>query len=259
MSRIKWDEDAKRLYETGTSKGVLYTQKDDGKYNNGVGWNGLIGVSKNPSGAEETALYANNSKYASMRSAEEQEGSITAYTYPDEWAECDGSREVAPGFKIGQQTRRAFGMTWQTILGNDVQLDGYGYKIHIIYSATASPSEQEYTSVNDSPEAIEFSWDYKCTPIDPDIEGKDLKKSATITIDSTQTPKAAMKEIEDTLYGTDDDEPTILMPNEIYEIIQKHTKTEDGGDAEVQTMSQTAKTNVAEQTSTTPGTKTSSK
>lgn len=234
MTKLKWDQDSERLYETGTSHGVLYVQQDSGKYGDGTAWNGLISVSENPSGAEETALYANDAKYASMRSAEEEEGSISAYTYPDEWTECDGSKQILPGFMVGQQTRRAFGLTWRTILGNDVQLDGYGYKLHIIYSATASPSEKEYTSVNDSPEAIEFSWDYKCTPIDPGIEGMDLKKSAVITLDSTKIPAAAMKEIEEMLYGTDDDEPKLPTPAEIYAILKKNQPTEE--EPEVQTQ-----------------------
>lgn len=236
MSKLKWDQDSQRLYETGTSNGVLYPQEDDGKYATGVAWNGLISVSENPSGAEETALYANNSKYASMRSAEEEEGSISAYTYPDEWAECDGSKQIAPGMMIGQQNRRAFGLTWRTIVGNDVQLDGYGYKIHIIYAATASPSEKEYSTVNDSPEAIEFSWDYKCTPVDPGIDGVDLKKTAVITIDSTKVPKEALETIEGMLYGTDGDtgtDPKLPSIAEIYEILKDtddQTKVETQND-----------------------------
>lgn len=254
MSKLKWDQDSERLYETGTSKGVLFPQKDDGTYNVGVAWNGLISVSESPSGAEETALYANNSKYASMRSAEEEEGSISAYTYPDEWAECDGSKELAPGFYIGQQNRRAFGLTWQTIVGNDVQLDGYGYKLHIIYAATASPSEKEYTTVNDSPEAIEFSWDYKCTPIDPGIEGMTLKKSAVITIDSTKVDKEALAEIEDLLYGTADEDPKLPTPKEVFDILKKYDTPTETQTNTVDTQSVKAG---SEQVSTT-STKTSS-
>ncbi len=240
MAKMLWDQDAHRLYETGTSNGALYVQANDGTYGEGVPWNGLIGVSESPSGAEETALYANNSKYASMRSAEEEEGTITAYTYPDEWMECDGSKSVLPGFSVGQQTRRAFGLVWQTILGNDVQLDGYGSKLHIIYSATASPSEKEYTSVNDSPEAIEFSWDYKCTPIDPAIaDAPDLKKSAKMTIDSTKVSAEAWKALEDALYGTADKEPKLLMPSEIYEIIKTNATSPAmlSSDAKVESVS----------------------
>lgn len=232
MAALTWDQAGERLYETGTDKGALYVQKNDGGYNAGVAWNGLIGVSESPSGAEETPLYANNSKYASMRSAEEEEGSITAYTYPDEWMECDGSKTVASGMSIGQQTRRAFGLVWQTVLGNDVELDGYGKKIHIIYGATASPSEKEYTSINDSPEAIEFSWDFKCTPVDVNIEGQDLKKSAVLTLDSTKVPKKAWAKIEEALYGTDPKDsgtgtdPKLLLPGEIYAIIVDPTNAD---------------------------------
>lgn len=239
MSKLTWDQSGERLYETGTDKGALYVQKNDGTYEDGVAWNGLIGVSESPSGAEETALYANNAKYASMRSAEEEEGSITAYTYPDEWGVCDGSRSVAPGLNIGQQTRRAFGLVWQTVLGNDVELDGYGKKLHVIYGATAAPSEKEYTSINDSPEAIEFSWDFKCTPVDANIEGQDLKKSAVLTVDSTKVSKKAWKLLEDAFYGTDKvgdtaaTEPKLLLPNEIYAIIT------DPSNADTEVVSET--------------------
>lgn len=258
MTKLKWDQDSERLYETGTSNGVLYVQEDNGSYGTGVAWNGLISVAESPSGAEETALYANNSKYASMRSAEEEEGSITAYTYPDEWMACDGSVEVLPGFAVGQQTRRAFGLTWRTILGNDVQLDGYGYKLHIIYSGTVSPSEKEYSTVNDSPEAIEFSWDYKCTPIDPGIEGATLKKSAVITLTSTKIPKAAMAEIEGILYGSENSDSKLPSPKEIFDILKKHEdKDEDeenDTDTQVETQNletQTQSTKAASQVSTT--------
>lgn len=256
MAQLKWDQDSQRLYETGTSKGVLYPQGDTGAYEQGVAWNGLISVSESPSGAEETALYANNAKYASMRSAEEEEGSISAYTYPDEWMECDGSKQIVTGMTIGQQNRRAFGLSWQTVLGNDVQLDGYGYKIHIIYAATASPSEKEYSTINDSPEAIEFSWDYKCTPIDPGIEGMTLKKSATITIDSTKVPSAALKEIEDMLYGTAETQPKLPSPKEIYDILN-NAEEDKGGEVETQNLETQQVKSTAQQTAST--TKTTSK
>ena len=144
MAQLVWDAQGQRLYETGTEKGVLFVQKPNGEYNNGKAWNGLIGVSESPSGAEETALYANDHKYAALRSAEIEEGSITAYTYPDDWSLCDGTGSLGgtdhPGVYVGQQARRGFGLAWRTAIGNDVMLDDYGYKIHIVYGATASPS-----------------------------------------------------------------------------------------------------------------------
>lgn len=207
MAELKWDQDTKRLYETGTSHGVLYPKKNDGTYDVGVAWNGLTAVSESPSGAEETALYADNKKYLSLRSAEEFSATIEAYTYPDEWAECDGGAALdeAGGIVIGQQVRRGFGLSYRTIIGNDAQGDNYGYKIHLIYNAMASPSEKSYTTVNDSPEAITLSWEMTTTPIE---FKKDLRPSATLVIDSTKVSKAILDQIEALLYGTDGTEAT---------------------------------------------------
>lgn len=210
MTKLVWDADTTRLYETGTKNGVLYPKKNDGTYDKGVAWNGLTAVSESPSGAEETALYADDVKYLSLRSAEEFGATIEAYTYPDEWAECDGSASLAEGVYIGQQTRRGFAMSYRTTLGNDTMGNDYGYKLHIIYNAMASPSERSYATINDSPEAITFSWTLTTTPIE---FRSDLKKSATLTIDSTKVDKAVLAEIEAKLYGTDSSDPELPTPD----------------------------------------------
>lgn len=215
MSKLVWDADASRLYETGTSKGVLYPRSDEGGYKTGVAWNGLTGVTESPSGAEPTDLWADNMKYLTMRSAEDLGATVTAYTYPDEFGECDGSASVVPGMKIGQQSRRSFGLCYQTVVGNDVAGNDYGYKIHILYGCTASPSERGYSTINDSPEAIEFSWELTTTPVS--VEG--YKPTSIVTIDSTdfktEEQKAKLKALEDKLYGTEEEEPTLLLPDEI--------------------------------------------
>lgn len=212
MARIAWDEDGKKLYETGTDRGVLYV-KTAGTYGNGVPWNGLIGVTESPSGAEETKLYANNAKYASLRSAEEFGFTIEAYTYPDEWEECDGSALIALGARAGQQNRKAFGFTYRTLIGNDEDLNDHGYKIHIVYGATASPSEKGYETVNDSPEAITFSWECDTTPV---FVGENFKPTSVIIIDSTdfttEAQKAKLADLEDLLYGTDGEGQTAGTP-----------------------------------------------
>lgn len=222
MARLAWDEDTKRLYETGTRKGVLYPMDNTGAYESGVAWNGLTAVTESPSGAEETALYADDVKYLSLRSKEEFGGTIEAYTYPDEWAECDGSAQLegAPGVMAGQQTRKKFGLCYRTAVGNDVEADDYGYKLHLVYGAQASPSERSYSTINDSPEAITFSWEFTTTP--KEYEGSGLKPTAIITIDSTKVTgttatekKAVMKKIEDVLYGTDEIEARLPLPSEL--------------------------------------------
>lgn len=219
MAKLVWDADAHRLYETGTSKGVLYTRDEDGKYPKGVAWNGLTGVTESPSGAEPTDLYADNMKYLTMRSAEDLGATITAYTYPDEFGECDGSAVVTPGMTIGQQSRRSFGLCYQTMVGNDVAGNDYGYKIHILYGATASPSERAYQTVNDSPEAIEFSWELTTTPVA--VEG--YKPTALVVIDSTDfketDAKARLADLEDILYGTEEEDPRLPLPDEIKTIL----------------------------------------
>ena len=215
MAKIKWDEAGKHFYETGVSKGVLYVMSDTpGTYEKGVAWNGLSSVSESPTGAEVSAIYADNIKYLNLMSREEFEGSIEAYTYPDEFMACDGSAspENAKGFIVGQQDRKTFAFCYQTKVGNDLNPEA-GYKIHIIYGALASPSERSYETVNDSPEAMTFSWDITTTPVA--VTG--FKPTAHVELDSTKIEKTKLEKIEAKLYGTDEPsgEPTLLMPDEI--------------------------------------------
>lgn len=221
MSRVTWDDVGKRLYETGTKMGVLYVQGADGNYQAGVPWNGLMSVTESPSGAEPTPLYANDAKYLELMSNEEFGFSIGAYTYPEEFAVCDGSAEIAKGVTIGQQPRSSFGMTYRTVIGNDVKGSDYGYKLHIVYGAKASPSEKGYSSINDSPEAIEFSWECTTTP----VSAKGFKPTAHLEIDSTKVDAGKLKQIEDMLYGKDGDsgsgtEPKLPLPDEIIAIFK---------------------------------------
>ena len=199
MTKIVWDQTGERLYETGVDHGVLYLQQTGGVYSKGVAWNGLTTVTESPSGAEATALYADNIKYLNLMSTEEFGATIEAYMYPDEFAQCDGSAEIADGVMIGQQTRRTFGLCYRTQLGNDVDGTNYGYKLHLIYGATASPSEKAYATVNDSPEAISFSWEVTTTPVN--VTG--AKPTASITIDSTKADPTKLAAFEEILYGTD--------------------------------------------------------
>lgn len=219
MSKIVWDADSTRLYETGASKAVLYTRDDEGKYPSGVAWNGLTGFTESPSGAEATDLYADNMKYLTMRSAEDLGGTLTAYTYPDEFMACDGSAQVVEGMTIGQQSRKSFGLSYQTVIGNDVAGNDYGYKIHLLYGASASPSERAYQTINDSPEAIEFSWELETTPVS--VEG--FKPTSLVTIDSTafktEEAKGRLKALEDILYGTDETEARLPLPDEVKTIL----------------------------------------
>ena len=209
--RLVWDEAGKRFFETGVKNGVLYVQKEDGAYENGVVWNGLTKVDEKPSGAEETPLYADDIKYVVFYSNEEFKANIEAYTYPEEFEQCDGSAELEAGIKVGQQARRSFALVYRTAIGNDIQGQDFGYKLHIIYGAKAAPSEKSYTTVNDSPEAITFSWELSTTPVQ--VEG--LKPTASVTIDSTKCDPAKLKAIEDKLFGTENTEPTLLLPDEI--------------------------------------------
>lgn len=212
--KLSWDDESKRLYETGTKQAVLYPKNTTtGAYESGVAWNGLTAVSESPSGAEETALYADDIKYLSLRSAEEFGATIEAYTYPDKWAECDGSAEIGDGVYIGQQTRKGFGLCYRTTIGNDTAGNDYGYKLHLIYNAMASPSEKSYATINDSPEAITFSYELTTTPVPfPKINGRTLKPSATITIDSTKIDSDKLTQIEDMLYGTDGTYTKVVSP-----------------------------------------------
>ena len=198
MSKIVWDKTGERYYETGVKNGVLYLQTN-GVYNNGVAWNGLTAVTESPSGAEATALYADDMKYLNLYSAEEFGATIEAYTYPDEFGECDGSKELVEGVTIGQQTRKAFGLCYRTVIGNDTDGEAHGYKLHIIYGAMASPSEKAYATINDSPEAITFSWEVTTTPVN--VTG--AKPTASVVIDSTKADPTKLAALEVILYGKD--------------------------------------------------------
>lgn len=216
---LVWDKSGERFYETGTDHGVLYPQKSDGTYNKGVAWNGLTGVTDSPGGAEVTDMWADNIKYASIRSAETSGGTIEAYTYPDEFAECDGSKEVAPGVTIGQQERRAFGFSYRSKIGNDTgSEEDDGYKIHIYYGCTASPSEKAYTTINDSPEAITFSWEFETTPVNV----KSGNPTAHLVINTLKIKdKSKLKKFEEIIYGKDGvSDPRLPLPDEIVEIFK---------------------------------------
>lgn len=209
--KLVWDQTSERLYETGVKMGVLYPQDEAGEYPKGVAWNGLTAVTESPSGAEATALYADDIKYLNLMSAEEFAATVEAYTYPDEFAECDGSASIANGVSIGQQKRKAFGLCYRTILGNDVAGNDYGYKIHIIYGAMAAPSEKEYASVNDSPEAITLSWELSTTPVS--VNG--FKPTASIVIDSTKVDAEKLTALETILYGSETADARLPLPDEI--------------------------------------------
>jgi hypothetical protein len=214
MSKLTWDNTGERYYETGVKMGVLYPKTANGAYDSGVAWNGLTAVTESPSGAEATPLYADDTKYLNLVSTEEFGATIEAYTYPDEFAECDGSASLVEGITIGQQKRKAFGLCYRTAVGNDVEGDTLGYKIHLIYGALAAPSEKAYASINDSPEAITFSWEITTTPVE--VTGH--KPTASLTIDSRKVDAAKLKTLEDALYGTDDEEPMLPTPDEILEL-----------------------------------------
>ncbi len=215
MSKIVWDQVGERFYETGVSKGVLYPAKD-GAYPKGVAWNGLTSVSENRSGAEPTALYADNIKYLNLMSTEEYGATIEAYTYPKEFAECDGSKALVEGVMVGQQPRKQFGFSYQTRIGNDTDGTEHGYKIHLVYGCLASPSEMQYDTINDSPEAATMSWEVSTTPVD--VEGEDFKPTATLTISSLDVEADKLKKLEDALYGTEEKEAYLPLPKEVAEI-----------------------------------------
>lgn len=211
MAKLVWDQTGDRLYETGVSKGVLYPIQSDGKYTKGVAWNGLSSVTESPSGAEANPIYADDMKYLNLLSAEEFSATIEAYTYPDEFAECDGSADIATGVSIGQQKRKIFGLCYRTVLGNDVDSNDHGYKLHLIYGCMAAPTEKAYTSINDSPEAITFSWEVSTTPVN--VTG--FKPTASITIDSTKAKKEKLTALEAILYGDENKEARLPLPDEI--------------------------------------------
>lgn len=215
MSKLVWDQTGERLFETGVKQGVLYPQ-EGGAYPKGVAWNGLTAVTESPSGAEATPLYADDIKYLNLLSNEEFGATIEAYTYPDEFASCDGSAEIAPGVVIGQQKRKAFGLSYKTTLGNDVDSYDHGYKLHLVYGALATPTEKAYATINDSPEAITFSWEITTTP----VAVKGFKPTAIVTVDSTKVAPEKLAALEDILYGTDDVEARLPLPDEVAELLK---------------------------------------
>jgi hypothetical protein len=211
MAILAWDAIGERLYETGVQKGVLYVQDTDGTYPLGVAWNGLTAVTESPSGAEANPIYADDTKYLNLISAEEFGATIEAYTYPDEFAQCDGSHALATGVMIGQQTRKAFGLAYRTTLGNDAEGVDYGYKLHLIYGALAAPSEKAYATINDSPEAITFSWEVSTIP----VAVTDHKPTACLTIDSSKVDAGILSDLEDILYGTAGADPYLPLPDAV--------------------------------------------
>ena len=215
MSRLTWDNTGERLFETGVKNGVLYPIQTDGKYTKGVAWNGLISVTESPSGAEATALYADDIKYVNLLSNEEFGATIEAYTYPDEFAECDGSGTLAEGVLLGQQQRKVFGLCYRTTIGNDVDGNDHGYKLHLVYGCLAAPSEKAYSTINDNPDAITFSWEVTTTPVN--VTG--FKPTSQITIDSTKVAKEKMTAIEALLYGSEEKEPSLPLPDELAAVL----------------------------------------
>ena len=219
MSKMKWDQIGERLYEIGLDHGVLFPMGDDGKYAKGVPWNGLSAVNETPSGGEPTAVWADNMKYLNLMSAEDFGATVEAYSYPPEFAACDGDAEVAPGVTIGQQARKMFGMSYRPLIGNDTMKQAYGYKIHLIYGGQVSPSEKNRQTLNDSPEPSAMSWELSTTPVD--VPG--FQPTAHMVIDSTKTSKEKMTVIEDIIYGKDGDDATesrLPMPEEVIELMK---------------------------------------
>ena len=209
---LEWDKTGEHFYESVVSKGVLYVLSDGNEYNNGVAWNGLTNVTETPSGAEENAIYADNIKYASLRSTEEIGGTIEAYTYPDEWNQCDGNGELVKGVHVAQQERKTFGLCYRTEIGNDTSTESDdGYKLHLVYGATASPSERSYDTQNDNPDAVQFSWEYTTNPVS--VAG--FKPTSLITIDSRTADKAKLTALETILYGSSTAAARLPLPDEV--------------------------------------------
>ena len=215
MSKLVWDQSGKRLYETGVDHGVLYPIQTGGVYSKGVAWNGLTAVTESPSGADVNDIYADNMKYLGLVGAEKFGATVEAYTYPDEFAECDGSVELVKGATIGQQNRKVFGMVYRTVIGNDVDGNEHGYKLHLIYGATAAPSEKAYNTINEDPEAITFSWELSTTPVN--VTGH--KPTASLTIDSTKADPTKLAELEKNLFGDTETEPRLPLPDEIAQLL----------------------------------------
>lgn len=222
MTKLAWDRSGERVYETGVDRGVLYLPDEFGIYDDGVAWNGLTTVTESPSGAESNKTYADNRVYANLISAEEFGGTIEAYTYPPEWSQCDGSATPTSGVTVGQQNRRPFGLSYRTLVGNDLAGTDYGYKIHLVYGATAAPSEKAFATVNDSPEGINFSWEISTIPVDvpgnDPFTGKPYKPTALLTIDSTKVTAEALADLEDFLYGTVGTDPSLPLPGDVLAI-----------------------------------------
>lgn len=215
MSKLVWDQIGQRQYETGVEQAAIYPMTSSGEFDKGAAWNGLTAVTESPSGAESTALYANNKKYGELTSAEEFGGTIEAYMYPDEFAECNGEKEMVTGVKIAQQARKAFGLVYKTLIGNDVEGTKFGYKLHFVYNAKAKPSEKANNTVNDSPEAGTMSWEFTTTPVS--VEGFDA--AAHVVVDSTKVDEEKLKALEAVVYGSESEEARLPMPNEIADII----------------------------------------
>lgn len=221
---LKWDQTGDRLYETGVKMGVLYVVDESGKYGTGVAWNGLTGITESPSGAEATPMYADDIKYLNLYSAEELGLTIEAYTYPDEFMACDGSVALVEGMYLGQQSRKTFGLCYRTTVGNDIDENDHGYKLHLIYGCKASPSERAYATINDSPEAITFSWEVTTTPVEVNIDGTAYKPTSCITIDSTKVDAGKLAALEGMLYGNGTDgTPKLPTPSEVYAALKGTT------------------------------------
>ena len=216
MAKLVWDQAGQKFFETGVSNGVLYVSDGQGGYLKGVAWNGLTSVAENPSGAESNPVYADNIKYLNIISAEEFGATIEAYTYPDDFMECDGSAQVVAGVNIGQQARKSFGISYRTRVGNDVAGDNLGYKIHVIYNCQAAPSGKTYSTVNESPEAITFSWEVTTTPVP--VEG--FRPTATVVFDSTKLDAGKMAAVENALYGGTSSEPGLPSIEELLALVQ---------------------------------------
>lgn len=217
MTRVAWDKTGERVYETGVDRGVLYLPNNVGVYNNGYAWNGLVSVTESPSGAESNKQYADNRVYLNLLSAEEFNATIEAFTYPEEFGQCDGTMSPTPGIKFGQQSRKTFGLAYRTRVGNDLEGTDHGYKLHLIYGALAAPSEKAYTTINDSPEAITFSWEISTTPIEVGVvDGVTYKPLASIEIDSTMVAADRLADLEDLLYGTSGTDPSLPTPAEVF-------------------------------------------
>ena len=213
--KLVWDQTGEREFETGVSKGVLYVA-EGGDYPKGEAWNGLSKVSESPEGADATAVYANNKKYLNLVADEQYKATISAFMYPDGFKECNGESSLGKGVTIGQQKRKSFGFSYQTLIGNDTDGTDHGYKIHLVYGCTAAPSSIDHSSVNESPEATEMSWEISTVPVD--VPG--FKPTATLVINSTETDAATLKKIEDLLYGTEEAEARLPLPAEIITILE---------------------------------------